>query len=380
MSAFVRYGMVGGGLNSFIGKVHREAIGLDPRASLAAGCFSRDPAVNRASAETYGVAPDRIYETYRDMAEAERGRLDFVSVTTANDTHYEITKTFLKNGIHVLCEKPLCFTVAQAEELLALLEEKGLILAVAYAYTGYTMVKLMRNMIADGAIGHILSVNAEYPQEWLIDELYAGGAATAKLSGWRSEPAVSGISNCVGDIGTHIENMVHYLTGLNITRLLATVNRFGQKLELNANILVEYDNGANGAYWCSQVAIGKLNPLIVRIFGEKGSLEWNQEDQDTVRYTPKGQPTQLLSRGAGYIDAKVGAFSRLPQGHPEGLHIAFANMYRMFIDALLQKKTGHPVPPEALDFSTAKEGLAGMKFVHAVIESAAQDAAWIDLR
>ena len=379
MSRQIRYGMVGGSLNAFIGQVHREALALDLRVELAAGCFSRDAALNRASAEAYSVSPERVYEDYREMAAAERGKLDFVTVATSNVTHYQIARAFLENDIHVFCEKPLCFTTAEAEELASLSEERGLLFGVAYAYTGYTMVKVMRDMIRSGDIGEILTVNAEYPQEWLIDELVGESGTTAKLSGWRSEPGIAGISNCVGDIGTHIENMVHYLTGLNIKRLLATVNRFGKELELNANILTEYTNGANGAYWCSQIAVGKLNALVVRIYGTKGSLEWDQERQDELRFTPKGQPARVLARGTGYITQKSGALSRIPQGHPEGLHIAFANTYRIFVDALLKKKSGAALTEEDLDFPTARDGLSGVRFIHAVIDSAAQDARWITM-
>ncbi|MCL1795821.1 MAG: Gfo/Idh/MocA family oxidoreductase, partial [Clostridia bacterium] len=255
----VAHGMVGGAYSAFIGDVHRKAIAFDPRAKLSAGCFSTDLSKNAETGEQCGIDPARVYASYSEMAERESARPDgisFVSVTTPNNTHYDISKCFLKNGINVMCEKPLCFTVAQAEELSALTKAKGLLFGVTYSYSGYTMVRVMREMIRAGKIGEVVAVNAEYAQEWLIDELGESDPGTAKLSGWRSDPKVAGISNCVGDIGTHIEHTVHYLTGLPIKRLLATTNAFGKALEMNANIIVEYANGANGAYWCSQVAAG----------------------------------------------------------------------------------------------------------------------------
>ena len=234
-------------------------------------------------------------------------------------------------------------------------------------------------MIAEGKIGKIAAVNAEYVQEWLIDELGVPGEGTTKLSVWRADPAVSGISNCVGDIGTHIENSVHYLTGLHIKRLAATVNRYGKELDLNANMLVEYENGVNGAYWCSQIAAGKLNGLTIRIYGSEGALEWEQHYPDYLKYTPKGKPTETLSRGTGYITEKAGAYSRIPSGHPEGLIVAFANIYKNIISAILAVKAGGTANDGSFDYPTVTDGLNGVKFIHAVIDSAAKDSAWVEL-
>ena len=381
MAAIVRYGMVGGDNQAFIGKVHRRAIRFDERSRLVAGCFSASSeSKNRETGEVLGLDPQRVYAGYAEMArqEALRGDgIDFVSIVTPNVTHYEIAKTFLENGIHVMCEKPLCFTVAQAEELKALSEEKGLLFGVNYSYTGYVLAKVMREMVQEGKIGKVINVNAEYPQEWLLDDLHPVPGQELKLSVWRKDPAVAGISNCVGDIGTHIENFVHYVTGLNIKRLLAVTNHFGQPLDLNANILVEYDNGANGAYWCSQVAAGTLNALAVRIYGDEGSLEWQQEHPDFVRYTPRGEAPRLLTRGNGYLKEKAAAYSQLPTGHPEGLHVAFANLYMNFITAVLKHKEG--ADTSNIDFPRAVDGLNGVKFVHAVVESAANNAKWVEL-
>lgn len=252
MAKDLKYGMVGGSIYAFIGEVHRKAINFDTRAELVCGCFSNVPAENEDTAKAYGIAPSRTYADYKEMARAEAARedgIDFVSICTPNFLHYEIAKEFLLAGINVVCEKPLCFSVEEAQELEALAAAKDLIFAVTYGYTGNTMVKVAREMIAEGKIGKVVTVNAEYAQDWLLDELDESHAGQDKnLSVWRTDPKISGISNCVGDIGTHMENMVHYLTGLKIRRISATVNKYGHALDLNANMLVEYENGVNGAY------------------------------------------------------------------------------------------------------------------------------------
>lgn len=381
MSKQIRYGMVGGDLHAFIGEVHRKAIAFDPRAELVAGCFSNIPEYNVETAETYGVDPERRYNSYQEMALKESQRpdgVDFVSICTPNFLHYEVAKTFLLHGINVVCEKPLCFEIGQGEELEALAAEKGLLFAITYTYTGYTMTKVMREMIAAGKIGEIAAINAEYAQDWLINELEPQEGIQENLSVWRKDPKFSGISNCVGDIGTHIENYVHYVTGLKIKRVAATTNCYNRTLDLNANMLIEYENGVNGAYWCSQIATGHLNGLVVRVFGSKGSLEWQQEHPDYLRYTPKGQAPQNLSRGDGYITEAAGACSRIPVGHPEGLYIAFANIYRNYITALIDKKAGRA--PSTTDFPTVSDGLAGVRFIHAVVESAGHDSAWVSVK
>lgn len=381
MSQTVNYGMVGGDVHAFIGEVHRRAIRFDERSRLVAGCFSASSEKkNRESGEKLGLDPKRVYATYQEMAEAEGKREDgikFVSIVTPNVTHYDIAKTFLNNGIHVMCEKPLCFTVEQAEDLMRLSEEKGLLFGVNYSYTGYVLAKVMREMVQEGKIGKVINVNAEYPQEWLLDDLHPVEGQELKLSVWRKDPKVAGISNCVGDIGTHIENFVHYITGLSIKRLMAVTNHFGQPLDLNANIIVEYDNGANGAYWCSQVAAGTLNGLAVRIYGDEGSLEWQQEHPDFFKYTPRGEAPRLMTRGNGYYKEKAAQYSQLPTGHPEGLHVAFANLYKNFITAVLMREKGENA--DEIDFPRVTDGLNGVKFVHAVVKSAKNDSNWVTL-
>lgn len=375
----VRYGMVGGSEGAFIGAVHRVANRFDEKSRLVAGCFSRDEEKNRASGTAFGV--QRLYTDFREMAEAERARedgIDFVSIVTPNVSHYEVAKAFLTQGINVVCEKPLCFTVEQAEELAALSKEKDLLFGVTYTYMGYPMVKFARQLVREGKIGRIINVSAEYPQEWLID-LLGEESSTAKLSGWRFDPKVAGISNCVGDIGTHIENVVAYVTGLKIRRLAAAVDYFGQELDLNANILIEYENGARGSYWCSQVSMGHYNDLVFRIFGTEGSLEWHQEDPERLKVCLKGRPMQYYYRGTGDIYGPAQAAQRIPSGHVEGFHAAFANIYQAYSRAVLKKSRGEALTEADMDFPTVEDGLDGVKFVSAVVESGKKDAAWVTL-
>lgn len=376
----IRYGMVGGSMKAFIGEVHRKAINFDPRVKLVAGCFSTREALNRETGEVYGLDSDRVYATYQEMARAEAARedgIDFVSIVTPNSTHYPVAKAFLEAGINVVCEKPLCFTVEQAKDLKKTAEEKNLLFGVTHGYTGYTMSKVMKEMIAEGKIGKIVAVNAEYAQDWLIDELDPNNTSDLNMAVWRTDPNMSGAANCVGDIGTHIENYVSYLTGLKIKRLLATTNTYGKALDLNANIIVEYDNGANGAYWCSQVAAGHCNGLAVRIYGDKGSLEWVQENPEVVRFTPKNDAPRYINRGTAAVTEKAGAFGRIPSGHPEGLYVAFANLYKEYVNALIARKNGED--DSCFDYPTVDAGLEGVQFIEAVVKSAANNSAWVEI-
>lgn len=377
----LRYGMVGGDLKAFIGEVHRKAINFDTRAKLVAGCFSIDPILGKECAEAYGVDMSRNYLDYKEMAEKESKRedgIDWVSICTPNFMHYQIAKEFLLHNINVVCEKPLCFTIEEADELVKLAKERNLVFAVTYTYTGYTMVKVAREMIQKGDIGKIVSVNVEYAQDWLIDSLDPNNQKATSLSVWRSDPKYSGISNCIGDIGTHAENMVHYLTGQEIKRLVCTTDTYGMALDLNANMIIEYESGFRAALWCSQVACAHLNGLRVRVFGEKGSLEWDQEHPDYLQVTPKGQAPQLWARGAGYtMKYDAGKNSRIPVGHPEGLVIAFANIYRNIITTILKKKNGQELTDADLDFQKAVNGADGVRFIHKAIESA-KSGKWVE--
>ncbi|MFW6381423.1 MAG: Gfo/Idh/MocA family protein, partial [Bacillota bacterium] len=297
--AIVSYGMVGGGPGSFIGDVHRKAAEFDRKAELKAGCFSRDYEKTLQTGSELALSGERLYRDYQQMAREEALRedgIDFVSIVTPNNLHYEIARTFLEQGINVVCDKPLTISVEQAEELTTMVRERDLLFCVTYTYSGYPMVKQARAMVENGDIGDIRMVVAEYPQEWLATPAENEGN---KQAAWRTDPRQSGRSNCVGDIGSHVENTVSYISGLEIETLAANLDAFnpGRELDDNAAILVKYKGGATGVYWCSQVAIGHDNDLKIRVFGSRGSLEWSQENPNYLKVSYLDKPTQTLSRG-----------------------------------------------------------------------------------
>ncbi|WP_332447287.1 Gfo/Idh/MocA family protein [Sphaerochaeta sp.] len=376
----IAYGMVGGGKGAFIGDVHRKAIRIDDLAVLKAGCFSRDAAKSNAFGAELGVEPDRLYTDYQQMAKAEAKRTDgikFVVCVTPNVSHYEVCKAFLSEGIHVVCDKPLTWTVAQSEELERLSKEKNLLFCVTYAYTGYPAVKQMRKMVQDGKLGAIRFVNAEYPQDWLANSV----DENSPIAPWRMDPKVAGISNCLGDIGSHIENLVATITGLKIKRVCARLDSMveGRTLDDNASVLVEYDGGAKGVYWSSQIAFGYDNALRIRIFGEKGGLEWLQEDPDHFTFTPCDGPKQRFSRGRDQFEACAQQYSRIPAGHPEGLFEAFANVYKPFILALGKHLANQKLEASDLDFPGVAMGLEGVRFINRCVQSSKQGAVWVTL-
>lgn len=378
----LQYGMVGGDLHAFIGGVHRHAVNFEGKAFLAAGCFNPDLAANKECAAFYHLDEDRVYESYKEMAEKESQRedkIDFVSIVTPNFLHYEVAKEFLLKGINVVCEKPLCFEVNEAKELEAIAKEKELLFAITYTYSGYSMVKQGKKLIADGVIGDIINVNAEYLQEWLIDDIGFGDESTTKLSVWRKDPKFTGISNCVGDIGTHIENTVSYLTGLKLSKVAAVLDSYNQALDLNANMLVEFEGGVHGVFSCSQVCVGHANGLVVRIFGTKGAVEWKQEDPNYLYVTLKGQPTQIYNRGMGYTTGRAAELNRIPPGHPEGLIIAFANIYKTYINAVLKRINNEELTETDLDFPQVSDGVHGVEFIHAVVKSSQNNSVWVEL-
>ena len=376
----LKYGMVGGGQGAFIGDVHRKAIAMDGKAELIAGCFSQDYQNTVKTGETLGMAKDRLYPTFAEMmaSEGKRGdKIDFVVIVTPNSSHFEISRLALENGIHVVCDKPLTTTIADAAELKRLSREKDLLFCVTYTYTGYPVVKHLREMIAKGDLGDIRFVNAEYPQEWLSTPLEQSGQ---KQAAWRADPELTGASNCVGDIGSHIENMVSYLTGLKIQSLCARLDTFveGRRLDDNASILVNYQGGEKGLYWSSQIAIGHDNGLRVRIYGTKGSIEWAQEDPNYAKVRFLDKPMAVISRGRDDLYPHAQTYSRVPAGHPEGYFEAFANIYTTFCDALMKKLAGE-VPSEAdMDFPGVEEGLQGVKFIEKCVESSKTGSTWIN--
>ncbi len=375
----LRYGMVGGGKGAFIGDVHRKAIALDGLAELVAGSFSQSFENTLETGASLGVARDRLYATYGEMATAEAARsdgIDFVSIVTPNALHYSVAKAFLSAGISVVCDKPLTFEEAEAKELGALAAKKGLLFGVTYTYTGYPAVKHAREMVRRGDIGEIRFVNAEYPQEWLATPSEREGS---KQAAWRTNPALAGKSNCVGDIGSHAENMVSYITGLKIAKLCARLDTFveGRPLDDNATIMVEYEGGAKGVYWASQIAIGYDNGLRVRIFGTKGTIQWSQENPNYLVVSKLGEPTVTLSRGRDGFYPHAQSYSRIPSGHPEGYFEAFANLYKTFITALAKLKAGEKLTQDDLDFPTAEAGAQGVRFIGKCVESSKKGAVWV---
>ena len=374
------YGMVGGGQGAFIGDVHRKSIALDGKAELVAGCFSRDHRNTLATGKMLGLDEERLYASFEEMMAAEGQRndkIDFVVIVTPNSSHFAIAKSAMENGIHVVCDKPLTTDSGDAEELARISADKDLFFCVTYTYTGYPMVKHVREMIAKGDLGDIRFVNAEYPQEWLSTYVEEGGN---KQAVWRTDPAFTGISNCVGDIGSHIENLISYLTGLKIRSLCGRLDTFvtGRSLDDNASIMIEYDSGAKGLYWSSQIAVGHDNGLRVRIFGTKGSVHWRQEDPNYARVCYLDKPTATLSRGREDLYPHAQGYSRIPAGHPEGYFEAFANIYATFCDALGKKLAGEPLTAEEMDFPGVEEGVRGVKFIEKCVESSKNGATWID--
>ena len=374
------YGMVGGGQGAFIGDVHRKSIALDGKAELVAGCFSQDHQNTLATGKMLGLNEDRLYASFEEMMAAEEKRgdtIDFVVIVTPNSSHFAIAKSAMENGIHVVCDKPLTTESGDAEKLARLSVDNDLLFCVTYTYTGYPMVKHLREMIAKGDLGDIRFVNAEYPQEWLSTPLEISGQ---KQAAWRADPEVSGISNCVGDIGSHIENMVSYLTGLKIKSLCARLDTFvdGRALDDNASVMVNFDSGAKGLYWCSQIAVGHDNGLRVRIYGTKGSLEWLQEDPNYAKICDLDKPTATISRGRDDLYPHAQNYSRIPAGHPEGYFEAFANIYSTFCDALGKKLAGESLSAEEMDFPGIEDGIQGVKFIEKCVESSNKGAVWLE--
>ena len=377
--ARLKYGMVGGGKGAFIGDVHRKSIAMDGKAELAAGCFSQSFANTRETGLFWGVDKDRLYKTYADMirAEAKRpDRIDFLIIATPNDTHYPIAKFALENGFHVVCDKPLTTSSRDGEHLAELAAKKGLFFCVSYAYSGYPIVKHMREMIAAGELGAIRFVSAEYAQDWLATLLEKTGQ---KQAAWRTDPARAGISNCVGDIGSHIEQMVSYLTGLEIESLCARLDTFGEgrTLDDNASIMINYRGGAKGLSWSSQIAVGQDNGFRVRIYGTKASLEWAQEDPNYCQVGYLDKPTVRLSRGRDKLFPRAQALSRIPSGHPEGYFEAFANIYSTFLTALGKKLAGQKLTADDLDFPGIHDGIRGVRYIERCVESSQKGAVWV---
>lgn len=379
MTEKVKMGMVGGGRGAFIGAVHRMAARLDGRIELVAGAFSSDPAKSKASGEDLGLDPSRVYPDYQTMAAAESAlpeneRIDFVSIVTPNNVHFPPAKTFLEAGFHVVCDKPMTFDLAEAKALRAVVKSTGKVFALTHNYTGYPMVKEARELVRNGDLGKILKVVAEYPQGWLIQPIDAEGQ---KQAAWRTDPSRTGASSCIGDIGTHAENLSRYITGLQIDELCADFTTFvpGRRLEDDGNLLVRYQGGAKGVLYASQISVGEENNLSIRVYGTKASLEWHQEHPNELVVKYPDAPRKIYRRGNSYISETAKRFTRLPFGHPEAFIEAFANIYLEAARAVEAVKAGKPIPPD-IDYPTVEDGVLGMAFIATAVASANNGSTW----
>jgi len=375
----LRYGMIGGGQGAFIGDVHRKAIAMDGQAKIVCGAFSQTQDNTLATGDALGLPKERLYRTYEEMIRTEAARPDrpdFLIIVTPNSTHYPAAKLALEHGFSVVCEKPLATSSAAAAELACLVRETGLLFCVTYAYSGYPVVKHLRDLIAAGEIGEVRFVNGEYPQEWLATKLEDTGQ---KQAAWRTDPERAGGSNCVGDIGSHIEFMAAYMTGLEMESLCARLDRFGpgRPLDDNATVLVNFKGGARGVYWSSQIAAGHDNALRLRIYGTKGAVEWFQETPNTARVSFLDRPSGTVSRGRDPMSPRAQSLSRLPSGHPEGYFESFANIYATYLAALAKKLRGEPLAPADLDFPNVDDGVRGVRYIESCVESSARGSIWL---
>ncbi len=377
----LRLGMVGGGRGAFIGAVHRIAARLDDRYELRAGALSSDPERCQASGADLFLPPERCYASFAEMARAEAARddgIDVVSIVTPNHLHHDAAKAFLEAGIHVICDKPMTTTVEDAEDLAAAVERSGLVFALTHNYTGYPMVRQARAMVAAGDLGALRVVQVEYPQDWLSTRLEESGQKQAE---WRTDPARSGIAGCVGDIGTHAFQLAEFVTGLRCTRIAADLTAFveGRRLDDNAHMMLRFGDGARGMLWASQVAPGHENGLRLRVYGDKGGLEWFQEQPNHLRFSPLGEPPRTITRGGPGSDGAAAHATRIPSGHPEGYLEGFAQIYRDAADLITARMGGAAAGEQAALVPTVRDGVRGVRFIHAAVESSRRDAAWVEL-
>ncbi|MDF0515856.1 Gfo/Idh/MocA family oxidoreductase [Bradyrhizobium yuanmingense] len=374
----IRLGMVGGGQGAFIGAVHRIAARIDDQFELVAGALASDPVRAKTSAKELGIADGRAYGSFEEMARAEAARADgieAVSIVTPNHLHSPVAKAFLEAGIHVICDKPLTTTVAEAEELVALVRKTGRVFVVTHNYTGYPMVRQARAMIANGDLGEIRLVKVEYLQDWLTEPLETTGQ---KQAAWRTDPSRSGAGGCIGDIGTHAYNLACFVSGLELDELLAQLSTFveGRRLDDDVQILLKWKGGAKGMLWASQVAVGNENGLTLRVYGSKGGLEWAQENPNHLWFTPYGKPRQLLTRGGAGASGEAGRITRIPSGHPEGYLEGFATIYAEAARAIRAAAAGEKPHPDVV-FPTVEDGLAGVKLIDAAVKSSAGNGVWV---
>lgn len=385
MSRKIRYGMVGGGRGAFIGAVHRIAANIDGQIELVCGAFSSSPRKSKASGKDFFLPAKRCYGTFQEMIEKEKQlpegeRMDFVSIVTPNHMHFPPAKMALENGFHVLSDKPATFDLKEAKTLEKLVKQTKCLYGLTHNYTGYPLVKEARDMIAAGKLGKIRKVVVEYPQGWLATRLEASGQ---KQADWRTDPKRSGAAGCIGDIGTHAENLAEYITGLKIKELAADITTFvkGRKLDDDGNVLLRFTNGAKGVLHSSQISVGEENNLNIRVYGETGGIEWHQNEPNTMLVKWLDQPMQVFRTANGYLGANAAAATRTPASHPEGYLEAFANIYVNFANHIRAKQERRKLVKDdpALDYPKIQDGIRGMAFIEAVVKSSKNNARWTKL-
>ena len=377
----IKLGMVGGGEGAFIGEVHRIAARMDERFHLCAGALCSDPERSLKSALDLGLPEDRSYFDYKEMAISESQRddgINFVSIVTPNHLHHPIAKAFLEVGINVICDKPMTMNSEEAQELIDISESSDLIFAVTYNYSGYPLIREAREIIKKGELGSIRIIKVEYIQDWLTEPIENTGQ---KQASWRVDPKKSGIGGSIGDIGTHAFHLAHFVTQQLPNKISADLSCFveGRELDDNAHILMRYESGAKGMIWSSQVAPGNENNLKIQIYGEKGGLIWQQENPNELILNLLNQPSRRLTRGSSFVGDQSARLTRIPAGHPEGYLEGFANIYREVADEFTAKISGKPISKDIL-YPTSREGLYGVSFIEAAIESNSKDSVWTDLK
>jgi predicted dehydrogenase len=376
-------GMVGGGQGAFIGGVHRIAAAIDQKIDLVCGAFSSTPEKSKASGKDLLVADDRCYGTYQEMMETEASlptdqRMDFISIVTPNHMHFPPAKLALESGFHVLSDKPATFDLQQSKDLKEIIDTSGKLYGLTHNYTGYPMVKQARDMVHAGDLGEIRKIVVEYPQGWLATRIETEGAKQAE---WRTDPKRSGAAGCMGDIGTHAENLAEYISGLKIKELLADLTAFveGRALDDDGNVLLRFENGAKGVLHASQISVGVENNLSIRLYGEKGGLEWHQVEPNTLLVNKMDKPTEIWRTGSGYLGENATYAARTPAGHPEGYLEAFANIYKNFADHILAVEAGETPDAKVTDYPKIDDGIRGMAFINAVVDSSSKGAVWTPL-
>ena len=379
----LRMGMVGGGQGAFIGGVHRTVAIMDGQIDLVAGCFSQDPENTRTTGAQLYLDPGRLYESYADMARAEAAlpadeRIDFVSIVTPNVSHFPIARAFLDAGIHVVCDKPMTYTLEEAEQLADLVAQRGLVFGLTHNYTGHPMVRHARELFRSGQMGTVRKVIVEYLQDFLMVPHEKLGMKQAQ---WRVDPAQSGIAGTMGDLGTHCFNLVEYITGDPVVGLCADKSTFlpDRTLDEDVNALLRFQGGGKGVLSISQVSTGEENGFTLRVYASEGAVKWRQEEPNYLEVSRYGEPRQTLSRGQGYLSDVAAAASRIPTGHPEGYLEAFATIYNGVAEAIRAHLDGAPMRTEDYDFPTVYDGVCGMQFIYKTVESCKNGSTWVDV-